>query len=75
MADGHSNRDTPSPCAGSGTGTGGGGEMIESIYWMDGYGPYVWAAWLIAGFSMSGLLLWAARLNRQARTMYMTLDS
>ncbi len=48
--------------------------MIESIYWMDGYGPYVWAAWLIAGFAMAGLLLWATHFNQRTRIMYEILE-
>lgn len=43
------------------------GEMLAQIYWMDGYGPYVWTAWVIAGLALKGLLLFLKIQNDRVR--------
>ncbi len=32
-------------------------ETLSGLFWMDGYGPYVWAAWCVAGIGLKGLLV------------------
>jgi len=32
-------------------------ELIARYFWMDGYGPWVWAAWVVAGAGIKGYIL------------------
>jgi len=39
--------------------------MISDLFWMDGYGPHVWAAWCFAGILLKFSLLRAVLRDRR----------
>lgn len=41
---------------------------MTDLIWMDGYGPFVWSAWIIAGAGLKGLLAWTILASRRVPT-------
>ena len=39
--------------------------MIAELFWMDGYGPFVWGAWLVGGVLLTTCLMFALYRDRR----------
>lgn len=49
--------------------------MIAELFWMDGYGPYVWAAWVVTALAAKGLLAFILAANECTRRELEQLES